>query len=273
MNTLERKMVDQLMDLRENHHVVGVKAEFEAEGTRIEEALRLKEVISKAGLNLTLKIGGCEAIRDMYESRTIGVERVVAPMVESPFALKKFLDAILLSFPEDEIGQIDFAVNIETIDAVNAFERMLAIPEIGRLNGVVMGRVDLTASMGLGRDDINADEVFEITKSLFTRAKAFNKHIECAVGGGVSAASLPFFRKLPPGLIDRYETRKVIFGCPGGLADDAEKGILKAVGFELMWLKNKRGYYSLIANEDNKRIEMLEKRYRKMIEEAGGKTE
>ena len=32
MNELERKMVEQLQDLRENHHVIGVKAEFEAEG-------------------------------------------------------------------------------------------------------------------------------------------------------------------------------------------------------------------------------------------------
>ena len=44
MNELERKMVEQLQDLRENHHVIGVKAEFEAEGTRLEEAIRLKEV-------------------------------------------------------------------------------------------------------------------------------------------------------------------------------------------------------------------------------------
>ena len=38
MNTLEKKMVNTLIDLRENHHVVGVKAEFEAEGMSREEA-------------------------------------------------------------------------------------------------------------------------------------------------------------------------------------------------------------------------------------------
>jgi len=46
LNKIEREMVGILTDLRENHHVVGVKAEFEAEGTRLEEAMRLKEVIS-----------------------------------------------------------------------------------------------------------------------------------------------------------------------------------------------------------------------------------
>src|SRR4051812_44550103 len=102
MNTYERKMADLLTDLKDNHHVVGVKAEFEAEGTRLEEALRLKEVLMKVDLGLTLKIGGCEAIRDMYEARVIGVSRIVAPMVESAYALKKFLNAIDLSIPQDE---------------------------------------------------------------------------------------------------------------------------------------------------------------------------
>jgi hypothetical protein len=103
--------------------------------------------------------------------------------------------------------------------------------------------------------------------------KAKKRNLETAVGGGVSAASLPFFRDLPAGTVDRYETRKVIFGCPGALSPDADKGILKAVGFELMWLKNKRDYYKMISQEDDQRIVMLESRYKKMIEAAGGKYE
>ena len=79
MNKIEREMAEVLTDLRKNHHVVGVKAEFEAEGTRLEEAMRLKEVISAAGLGLTLKIGGCEAIRDMYEARLLGVSKIFFP--------------------------------------------------------------------------------------------------------------------------------------------------------------------------------------------------
>ncbi len=270
MNLLERKMVDALIDLKENHHVNGIKAEFEAEGTRIEEMLRLKEVCDKSDLGLTIKIGGCEAVRDMYECRTIGVARIVAPMVESAFALHKFLAAIELAFPPYERKEIDFAINTETISACRAFPEMLNLPEIGQLNGVVMGRVDLTGSMGLSREDINQPSVFELTRQVFVQAKT--KHLETAVGGGVSKYSLPFFRQFEPGLLDRYETRKVIFKCPEALDEHADKGILKAVGFELLWLKNKRDYYKLIAEEDNNRIEMLEKRYKVLIEEAGGHT-
>ena len=270
MNTLEKKMVESLKDLKENHHVVGLKAEFEAEGTRLEEALRLKEVCMQAGLGLTIKIGGCEALRDMYECRTIGVCRIVAPMVESAFALQKYLAATKLAFPPEEHREILFAVNVETHLAYKNFDQMLALGEIGTLQGVVLGRVDLTGSMNIPRDEVNCQAVLDIARDLFTKAK--QHQLECCVGGGVSAYSLPFLRELVP-LVDRYETRKVVFACPDGLQNGADKGILKAVGFELMWLKNKRDYYSLISREDAQRLAMLESRYKSNIEAAGGKTE
>lgn len=269
MNTLERKMVDVLKDLKENHHVCGIKAEFEAEGTRLEEAMRLKEVITVAGLGLTMKIGGCEAIRDMYEARILGVERLVAPMVETSYALQKFLHAVAKVFPDEERRFIEVAVNIETLVGCRNFDAMLALPEIGMLNGVVMGRVDLTGSMGLSREDINTEAVYAQTESLFAKAKT--KGLECAVGGGVGKEAIPFFTRLGPGLLDRYETRKIIFKCPDALNDSPDKGILKAVGFELLWLKNKREFYGMIFDEDKLRIEMLERRYKTLIEEAGGK--
>lgn len=271
MNSLEKRMVDSLKNLKENYHVIGVKAEFEAEGTRMEEALRLKEVVSKAGLDLTVKIGGCEAIKDLYDSRVIGVTRVVAPMIESPYALKKFLAATKMAFPEEERKEVSFLINVETIDGYKNFDRMLAIDNSADLAGIVLGRVDMTGSMGLTREDINSPEIFDIALNLFTKAK--QKSLECVVGGGVGKEALPFFRRLPDGLLDRYETRKIIFKCPEALNENAEKGILKAVGFELLWLKNKRDYYGMIFEEDRHRIEMLESRYNRLIKEAGGMYE
>jgi hypothetical protein len=78
---------------------------------------------------------------------------------------------------------------------------------------------------------------------------------------------------LSKGALDRYETRKVIFQCPEALGPTADKGILKAVGFELMWLKNKRDFYGMIYEEDKHRISMLQSRYDKLIKEAGGTYE
>jgi len=268
MNLLEKRMIDTLKDLRENHHVIGIKAEFEAEGTRLEEALRLKEVVTKAGLDLTIKIGGCEAIKDLYDSRSIGVTRIVTPMIESAYALKKCISAYKVAFPEDERSEVDLLINLETVTGANNFDEMLELKEIGLLKGIVYGRVDMTGSLGMTREEINSPQIMSIARDLFIKAKAHG--LECVIGGGVSAASLPLFRQLPPATLDRYETRKVIFQCPEALSDTADKGILKAVGFELMWLKNKRAFYGMIYEEDCQRINMLEQRYEKLIKEAGG---
>jgi 4-hydroxy-2-oxoheptanedioate aldolase len=267
MNRIEREMVEVLDNLKQNHHVIGVKAEFEAEGTRLEEAMRLKEVISAAGLGLTLKIGGCEAIRDMYEARVLGVSRIVAPMVETPYALKKYLGAVKLAFPADERDQVKFVINVETVTAVKNLDDMLALPEIEGLDGIVIGRVDMSGSAGLGRDDINSDRIFDITKEVVVKCHA--RGMDTAVGGGVSADALPFLRNLPDGSINYYETRKVIFECPQALHGGAEKGILTAVYFELLWLKNKREFYGMIFDEDAHRIQMLEARYKSAMEKYG----
>jgi peroxiredoxin family protein len=264
-------MIEQLKDLRENYNVVGIKAEFEAEGTRLEEALRLKEVVTKAGLDLTIKIGGCEALKDMYDARAIGVTHIVAPMVESPYALKKYLQSVKSAFPEEELNEVKYLINVETIQACKNFNEMLDIENISLLSGIVLGRVDLTGSLGLTREDVNSERIYNIARDVLAKAKEHS--LECVVGGGVSKETVPFLKRFPAGTIDRYETRKVIFGCPAALEGPYDKGILKAVGFELMWLKNKRNFYGLIFHEDAQRIEMLEHRYKKLIEEAGGMYE
>lgn len=271
MTDLENRMVEVLKDLKANHHVVGIKAEFEAEGTRLEEALRLKEVITKAGLDLTIKIGGCEALKDLYDARSIGVSHVVAPMIESGYALKKYLGCAKLAFPEEERKYVKFLINLETIQGYRDLDEILKVAEGSILSGIVLGRVDLTGSIGKDRAYVNSEEIFNIAKDAFTKAKKQN--LECVVGGGVSKETVPFLNQLPQGLVNRYETRKVIFNCPEALSGEYEKGILKAVGFELMWLKNKKNFYGLIYEEDNHRLEMLEKRYKKLIEDAGGKVQ
>jgi len=269
MNLLEKKMVEALIDLRENHHVLGVKAEFEAEGTRFEEAIRLKEVVTRAGLDLTIKVGGCEAIKDMYEAKVVGISKIVAPMIETPYALKKYIHAVKMVFPEQEYHETKFYINIETITGHENFEAMMQSPEAKCLHGIVLGRVDMAGSIGLLREDINDNKILNIAKDLSKKVKAYN--MDLVIGGRVSAYSLPFFKELGEGMLDYFETRKIIFHAPKALKDlNTDKGILKAVGFELMWLKNKRDFYGMIFKEDEQRLAMLEYRYKELIKDAGG---
>lgn len=261
MQHLEKNMVSLLNDLKKNHNVVGVKAEFEAEGTRIEEAMRLKDVTSLAGLDLNIKIGGCEAIKDMFDAINLGARRIIAPMIETPYALEKYLNAAQVVF-KDILDSVELLINIETITAVKNFSEMLKVPSIQLLNGVVIGRVDMCGSFGLDRSYVNSQEILEI--ALDISAKAKQQGLTVVIGGGVSFESLAFFKAFPAGGIDRFETRKVIFNCPNAL-NNSKDAFIKAVEFELLWLKNKSNYYVAISNEDKKRIEMMEKRYKEAI--------
>lgn len=252
-------MLDLLKKGRDQHGVVAVKAEFEAEGTRPDEFHRLLELAQRADLKVALKIGGCEAVSDLFSTKVYGVDYVIAPMVETRYALSKFVDAKNKTHGPDE-ARTKFLFNLETETALGNLEDMLPLARENGV-GIVFGRVDFTLSRGMPRGAINDSS---ITEAVLKVARACREaDLELVVGGSVSTDAIAALRQFHEVRLDRFETRKVIFEGDAAVRDTITAGIANAVEFELLWLKNKRDYYHRIAEEDVARIEMMEARMRK----------
>jgi 4-hydroxy-2-oxoheptanedioate aldolase len=252
-------MIQILNQLKTEYGVTGLKAEFEAEASRIEELMRLKDIGGCCDLGLLIKIGGAEDISHMFDAVNLGIKALNAPMIETSFAASKFYKSLKKYIPEEDLETIEISINIETVTAQHNLDAILNHKDAGVLNAITVGRVDMTDSLGLSRDDINSPILYKICEEVFTKAR--KKGLKTGLGGGISTNAIDFIRRLGKhGLIDKYETRKVVFT---NMNDDSKiiaEGILKAVEFETLWLENKRNHHKRISSEDELRIVMLRKR-------------
>jgi hypothetical protein len=261
MNKTEREMVKILKELKDKFGAVAVKAEFEAEGTRTEELLRLLDISKRVGMKFGLKIGGCEAVRDLLEAKQFGVDYIIAPMVETPYALTKFIEAKNKVFASDELEDTDFLINIETAASyANINEIAKIASNANAIQGLVFGRVDYVGSKALSRDLVDSDQI--TADCMVVAQKCHESNLDLVVGGGISINSIPALRKIASVHLSRFETRKIIFESTSLTIDEIQQGLLHAVHFELLWLLNKRSYYKMITQEDDNRIEMLDARWK-----------
>jgi hypothetical protein len=217
------------------------------------------EIARKADLKIGLKIGGCEAMRDLIESKQFGVEYIIAPMVETPYALSKFIAAKNHVYTPEELQDTDFLFNLETLTTFKSIPEMAQMAVAGGLTGIVFGRVDFVASHGWGREQVNADGTLKYCRE--TAQICQDNGLDLVVGGGVSVDAIPFLSQVRNINLSRFETRKIIFSSDALDTQAIEQGLRNAVHFELLWLQNKRDYHGFIHREDNARIEMLEQRW------------
>lgn len=261
MNKLEKRML-AILEEGKASGIAAVKAEFEAEGTRTDELLRLLEIARRAGVGVGVKIGGCEAIRDLIECRQFGVDYVIAPMIETPYALSKYIAAKNKVFTPEEREDIRFLFNVETRSTFDHIEELGIAAKAGKV-GMVVGRVDFAGSMNRERDFVNSDEMMSYVEKV--AAVTRKQGLELVVGGGVNPDSIAPLRRVRKTRLDRFETRKVIFDAAVLDGERTAYGMELAIEFELLWLKNKRDFYSGIAAEDEARIAMMEARQKSSV--------
>ena len=264
MNKTELEMLQFLKGLKENSHIAGIKISYEDEGLTTEMAQIIASIAAKAGVPVSVKIGGCEAKRDLHNAKILGADKIVAPMIETPYALKKFVEAVRNLYDDDEITNTKFLINIETITGYQNLKQMMARPEAKDIYGIVLGRVDFCGSMDKERSFINSEEMQNIALDMANIAKENGKKF--FIGGGVSFNSLNAFRKIPTDVLTAFETRNIIFDAQQALNDPKiELGLANAQGFELAWMKRKKEFYGRLSNSETKRIDMISQRYNEAL--------
>ena len=235
----------------------GIKVSFEDVGALLNEMITMRYLTACTGLGLSVKIGGCEAKRDIVECNDIACDAIVAPMIESAFSLKKFFGSLKQYGCNQEKG-----FNLETINAYKCLEELST--EFKNLDFVTVGRVDFVGSLNKDRSFVNSDEMFSMVHNVFKKARLHNT--KCYLGGAISIDSKEFIgRLISEGLLDKFETRYIIFDVHKIDFSKFEELLHLANVFEVEWLKYVSYKYGLLANKDSQRIKMIEERINKNV--------
>jgi 4-hydroxy-2-oxoheptanedioate aldolase len=251
---IERQLYNQLLHLKQAYGLIAVKAEFEAEGASFNDLVRLRRITGMAGIPLWLKIGGVEAMRDIKDALELGVDGIVAPMVESPFGLRKFLEGYRKLYGSHRIG---LSFNVETRNAVEQIDSILDEAE-GRVDGVVLGRTDLSASY-LDRP-VTPDGDFMMGLAEYVGRKTAERHLGFSVGGSIDSGSVERFFGFPATLqfIRAFETRKIVL--PRDTLLTMPLALEEALRFEELWILSKKEISDAMLHDELERLDTLGRR-------------
>lgn len=249
------EIANQLETLMEGG-VVGIKQSFEDEGVILEDVLKIKRICDSLNLKLNIKIGGCEAITDINNCLSMEAAGIVAPMIESEFALEKFIESIISNTNDQARSSTDFFINIESKTAIENLDKILSSPSSKLLTGIVVGRSDLTKSCGYGKQEVNSKEICEIVKNTFLEAKSYN--FTTIMGGNIGHSSISFVKELiADNLLDKIETRNVIVDLSKSGTKDMDELIKNALLFESQWMQYKAQFYNDIGESYLKRSKLI----------------
>ena len=246
---------DGLIGKLKSNNEIEIKVSFEDEGADFIDILQLKFLCIEANIPITLKIAGPEAIRDIKDAKKLNIVKLVAPMIESDFALTKYVSAVkrYMNVDDQYLG-----INIETINAVEHFNEMRSNASYKKLNSITIGRGDLVESMRKDRYDgtVDSKEVLDICIEIFRKVKADGKL--CMVGGSMTENSREFVEVLvEKQLLDKFETRNIIFNTTAIGNTDFKDLINLALELEYDQMNSRREYYESLYNQDYNRIKRL----------------
>ena len=232
MTAKEKQMVELLRELRQTYGLIGIKGEFESEGASLSELFSLREITSKADVDLVIKIGGCEAITDICLTRTIGA------------------DAMDCVFCVDGVDRPEALINIETADGMRNLDIIVAMDGAQNLSGLDIGRVDMACSYGLQPEESNSQQIFEACATICERWGSAHPGKPCTVGGFLTDETIRFLEALAKQSPIQSESKKTIFCNETVRSGGLKAAFLKAIEFEMLWYQSCLQRYDRLCTEN-----------------------
>jgi len=124
-------------ELKHKHGCIAVKLGTEVEDCSFEYIEWVNRLVSGL-LPVVVKIGGPEARNDIRQLSRIGVGGLIAPMVESPYGLVKYVAALRDIIEPRQRQKMIKGINAETVNCYRRIDEILAMPEAKELNQVTV---------------------------------------------------------------------------------------------------------------------------------------
>lgn len=219
-----------IKELKIKHGCVGIKMSTEG-GDSLEAIDFVNNRLLDGVLPLNMKIGGPDAQTDIYEALKIGVSGIIAPMVETPFGVVKFVTAMRKIAGEKLMSKLLLGVNLESVTAYNQINEILKTPEINDIDQIIIGASDLSKSVSKPRDD---PVVIKMVTKIAQKSKKKGKIVR--IGGMMDLIydkPAILMDLLETTNADKLNTSKVCFSTDK--AFDLRSACLKAMKFEMKY--------------------------------------
>ena len=242
-----------LKELKENYGICGIRTDMASEIVPKQEFVMFRQFCDEFELKYNIKIGGCDASTDISLAKNAGVNSIICPMVETEYAVQKFVNNCKRIY--NNLDQVDLLINIETINAYNNLDSILASESMKSIRGIVLGRDDMASSLSLNMDDVNSDKIFNIAVNISNKGHEYGKSF--TIGGGVRPQAIHFLKAFNGQSFTNYETRRVVFDSRALNKNNFTEGVTKAIEFEIKWLEYIEANKLLDINFTQNRIESL----------------
>jgi uncharacterized protein (UPF0264 family) len=167
-----------------SHGLTALKTGTEVEDMSFEE-IRILRALSRDICPLFVKIGGAEARNDIRELAEIEVDAIIAPMIESVYALEKFIESMRDVLSPKAYRRIEKGFNLETATAFNRMTELLTSEAAQELVQVTAARTDLSGSLRVSPEH---EIIFELCTHIVARCRQYG--LRTSVGGAIKSASI-----------------------------------------------------------------------------------